>query len=171
MTKKIWHIDEPVEKVKSVVVDGKGVDFEQRGNSINIQPAPKQENGCPAGNHFDDDCRCQGEPIYPQQDWEESHDRLIELQKKIARNVEWAYRVIVDDKEDVNDTMQLLKTNLFSIFDKSLAEARKEEWQRCVDILDKDHRKCAIIDTCIGYGNAQSDLMNNPPIDVWMKNK
>jgi hypothetical protein len=30
--------------------------------------------------------------------------------------------------------------------------------------LDKDHTKCPLPQTCIGYGNAQSDLMNNPPL-------
>ena len=44
-----------------------------------------------------------------------------------------------------------------------ITKAREEEWKRCVDLLDQDHRGHALPQTCIGYGNAQSDLMNNPP--------
>jgi len=40
---------------------------------------------------------------------------------------------------------------------------RGEEWQRCIDLLDFDHSKCPIKETCIGYQNAQSYLMNQPP--------
>jgi len=36
---------------------------------------------------------------------------------------------------------------------KAIQEIREEEWKRCVDLLDHDHK------------NAQSDLMNNPPRD------
>lgn len=46
---------------------------------------------------------------------------------------------------------------------KLVEAAREEEWKRCVDVLDFDHSKCPIKDSCIGYGTAQSDLMNNPP--------
>lgn len=44
------------------------------------------------------------------------------------------------------------------------ASVTGEEWKRCVDILDRDHSKCSLPQTCIGYQNAQSDLMNNPPL-------
>ena len=44
-----------------------------------------------------------------------------------------------------------------------LQKAREEEWKRCVDLLDHDHSKCIIRETCIGYIAAQSDLMDNPP--------
>lgn len=39
----------------------------------------------------------------------------------------------------------------------------EEEYKRCVDVLDFDHNECSRKETCIGYQNAQSDLMNNPP--------
>lgn len=44
-----------------------------------------------------------------------------------------------------------------------IQDTEKAEWKRCVDVLDFDHSKCSIKETCIGYQNAQSDLMNNPP--------
>lgn len=51
-------------------------------------------------------------------------------------------------------------------FIKEIELARKEEWKRCVDLLDRDHSKCPIKETCIGYMNAQSDLVNNPPEEI-----
>lgn len=41
----------------------------------------------------------------------------IDRQKKIDRNFEWAYRAMVDDKEDVGETLSLLRTNILSIVD------------------------------------------------------
>jgi hypothetical protein len=45
----------------------------------------------------------------------------------------------------------------------AIETAIKEEYQRCLSVLNKDHTKCALPQTCIGYGNARSDLENNPP--------
>jgi len=44
-----------------------------------------------------------------------------------------------------------------------ISRAKKEEWKRCVDLLNRDHSNCPIKESCVGYMNAQSDLMNNPP--------
>ncbi len=42
--------------------------------------------------------------------------------------------------------------------------AKMDEYRRCLSVLNRDHTKCALPQTCIGYGNARSDLENNPPI-------
>jgi hypothetical protein len=42
-------------------------------------------------------------------------------------------------------------------------EAKREEHKRCVDLLDHNHENCSSVLLCIGYQNAQSDLINNPP--------
>jgi hypothetical protein len=46
----------------------------------------------------------------------------------------------------------------------AIETAVKEEHHRCLSVLNRDHTKCALPQTCIGYGNARSDLENNPPI-------
>jgi hypothetical protein len=44
-------------------------------------------------------------------------------------------------------------------------KARREEYDRCVHLLGRSHKDCPRFGTlgCIGYQNAYSDLMNNPP--------
>ena len=54
--------------------------------------------------------------------------------------------------------------------DKEIAEAEKREWKRCVDVLDTDHSSCPLPQTCIGYQNALSDLMNSPPKSARQEN-
>jgi Ca2+-binding EF-hand superfamily protein len=43
------------------------------------------------------------------------------------------------------------------------AEIRKEEYDRCIKVLDIDHNNCLSPESCIGYQNALSNLINNPP--------
>lgn len=58
--------------------------------------------------------------------------------------------------------------HLFNDFEKALTSSYeqgvRDEYKRCVDLLDHDHKSCPIKETCIGYQNAQSDLMNQPPL-------
>ena len=56
-----------------------------------------------------------------------------------------------------------VKSFLTSFAEKIREGVVEEEWKRCVDLLDADHSKCVIKESCIGYQNAQSDLMNQPP--------
>ena len=62
-----------------------------------------------------------------------------------------------------------LEKELIGIIDKisskAIREARKQEWERLCNILDFDHSKCLTASSCIGYQNAQSDLLNNSPED------
>lgn len=48
----------------------------------------------------------------------EKGESKMTFQKKLSRNLEWAYRVIKDDKEDINETFKVLRTNLLSLCEK-----------------------------------------------------
>lgn len=54
---------------------------------------------------------------------------------------------------------------------KSISKDEKEkkikinEYRRCLKILNRSHSDCPQKETCIGYRNAYSDLLNNPPKD------
>ncbi len=41
--------------------------------------------------------------------------------------------------------------------------SRKSEYERCLKVLNKEHKDCPLPLNCIGYMNALSDLENEPP--------
>lgn len=67
------------------------------------------------------------------------------------------------DRRKMRGLIQRIRTHDRKICEKLVECAKQEEWKRCVDSLDFDHSKCVLKQSCIGYGSAQSDLMNNPP--------
>lgn len=80
-------------------------------------------------------------------------------------------------EEEINDRVpglmlsqrQVLAKMFQSFAEKIRESVVGEEWKRCVDLLDTDHSKCVIKESCIGYQNAQSDLMNQPPLLAQLK--
>lgn len=67
-------------------------------------------------------------------------------------------------KEDFCEDVEDFDTDLMiEWLETSLREVEEAEHKRCVDLLDNDHTKCVVKESCIGYQNAQSDLINNPP--------
>lgn len=68
-----------------------------------------------------------------------------------------------------DENYQTLVSFIRSVEEKSM----EREWKRCIDVLDREHSKCPIPESCIGYQNAQSDLINNHPkqaeINIWTK--
>ena len=73
------------------------------------------------------------------------------IQKKLEK---------IDEYHRLTDWEKGMVQKITQIIDE---EVRKEEWKRCVDLLDFDHKKCPLPQSCIGYQNAQSELVNQPP--------
>jgi hypothetical protein len=56
-----------------------------------------------------------------------------------------------------------VKNFISALLKEREAEIRKEEYDRCIKVLDIDHNNCLSPESCIGYQNALSNLINNPP--------
>lgn len=81
---------------------------------------------------------------------------------KSTQNWEVDFEELTKYGDTTNTTVERSKLKSFT---HSVEEkAREREWKRCIDVIDRDHSKCPIPESCIGYQNAQSDLINNPPI-------
>lgn len=60
------------------------------------------------------------------------------MQRKIDRNFEWVERVVIDDREDLIDTLSVLRTNILALFE----QARQQEAERVrEEMLDKLNSK------------------------------
>lgn len=68
------------------------------------------------------------------------------------------------DGDEVQNGQILSSSECLEAIMDAITQFTKAEWRRCIKVLDHDHSKCALKQTCIGYGNAQSDLMNEPPL-------
>lgn len=107
---------------------------------------------------------------------------MNKLQKFISESKELFDKEFAPKLFDENEQSKVLTTYLSKSSEYTLIKsflknrqlqlwevATKEEWKRCVDLLDHDHLNCPNKESCIGYQNAQSDLMNQPP-EIMLKN-
>ena len=93
------------------------------------------------------------------------------MENKIKEEVKSLWKVLCENASAWdNDDGKMAEANekmpwdiLEEVISKVEKEAKESEFQRCLGVLDKDHSKCPLPQTCIGYQNAQSDLENNPP--------
>lgn len=84
-------------------------------------------------------------------------DKLFE--EKFVRSCQDGRWTGLEVRGDVSEIKSFLRQRQVGLINL----VREEEWKRCVDLLDHDHLNCPIKESCIGYQNAQSDLMNQPP--------
>jgi hypothetical protein len=70
-------------------------------------------------------------------------------------------QIIKDDKN--GNSYDRITDFISALLKEREAEIRKEEYDRCIKVLDIDHNNCLSPESCIGYQNALSNLINNPP--------